>query len=55
MIYTINIKTPDYSHQRIGHIDFEFNIGRLSFQIWRTYKYCLCGNKKCKKYKKIEK
>ena len=53
--FTSTVKIPDYNHQRMAHMDFEFKVGRLSFQIWRTYKYCLCGKKSCKKYKKWEK
>lgn len=55
MIITTNMKNiPDYSHQRMGHRQFEINLGRLSLQLWKTAKYCLCGNRKCKKYKKTE-
>lgn len=52
--FITRMKESDYHHQRMAHRQFEFNIGRLSFQLWKTAKYCLCGRRKCKKFKKQE-
>lgn len=45
---------PKKIHGRVGRRLFQWVIGRLRLELWEVNRYCVCGNKKCIKWKKLE-